>query len=460
MPVTKQFSIPLDVKRSVSNSELIEVVEGDNGNVLEITLTDDGAAVDLTGCLVCVVFEKPNGATVEQDSNGHGVTLSKTANNKFTIELYAASFSPGMMTCEVQVYSGVDHTTMITSAQFTFKCRRGIVSDETIQSIPEWPILIDMMERCRDLEAAAAHAGAHASNGRDPVTPVSIGAAVVINTGAALAENGWVGTPNMPKATAVYNGETGVYTLTVPEGWACSENCELAFDVPAAPTYQSAELYNSGTNTADVYVDSNGAPVVDTAWNATGYIAVDGYTQLVYGGLTDATYYASFYSDNIGTVVDTPFQAGTEEANVIAIPAGAAFVRFSVIDADVNTFTCKGQKASLQIGDDNYAFAAVPEWEEGDAAVIRLLTTAAAEVSQSVYSINAPYTQTVNVAGMTADMQPIADIVLSSSQETAEAELEGWGMISRIDTGADSIKATCFAKKPEAALNLTMKVVK
>lgn len=146
MSVEKKFSISLDVKQPTSNRD-IEVVEGDTGNVLVVTLTDNGQAVNLTDCKVCAVFAKPNGKTAMQDTDGNGLTVAGEENNEITIELYNTSFSPGMVTCEVQVFSGEDMGTLITSAQFNFKCRRGIVNEDTIQATDEWPMLVEMMQR-------------------------------------------------------------------------------------------------------------------------------------------------------------------------------------------------------------------------------------------------------------------------------------------------------------------------
>lgn len=151
MSVEKRFSISLDVKQPTSNRD-IEVVEGDTGNVLVVTLTDNGQAVDLTGCKVCAVFAKPNGKTAMQDTDGNGLTVAGEKNNEITIELYSTSFSPGMVTCEIQVYSGVSLETLITSAQFNFKCRRGIANVDTIQATEEWPWLVEMLNRVEDAE--------------------------------------------------------------------------------------------------------------------------------------------------------------------------------------------------------------------------------------------------------------------------------------------------------------------
>ncbi len=149
--VQKRFSIALDIKRPTANRDF-EVVEGDNGNVLEVTLTDDGVPVDLAGCRVYTIFSKSDG-TAQQDNDGRGITVE---GNKMTISLYTTSVAPGLVECELQVYSGEGQTTLVTSAKFNFMCRRGIANDDTIESTDEWPLLIDLIQRTEAVEEAEA----------------------------------------------------------------------------------------------------------------------------------------------------------------------------------------------------------------------------------------------------------------------------------------------------------------
>ena len=145
--VTKSFKVTLDIARSISNREF-SVVEGDTGNALSITLNDDGKAVDLTGCRVLALFSKSNGETVCQDSaeqNG-GVTIGGQSMNEISIELFASSVAPGMVESEIQVYSGSDLTTLVTSAQFNFKCRRGILNGDTLAATREYPLLTALIK--------------------------------------------------------------------------------------------------------------------------------------------------------------------------------------------------------------------------------------------------------------------------------------------------------------------------
>lgn len=71
----------------------------------------------------------------------------------------------------------------------------------------------------------------------------------------------------------------------------------------------------------------------------------------------------------------------------------------------------------------------------------------------------APYTQTIALNGIRPDDSPIVDILTSESPDTAQAELEDWGKIYRIDTGTDSL--TVYATEPStAALNIQLKAVR
>lgn len=65
--------------------------------------------------------------------------------NEMEIELYLSSISPGLVECEVLVFSGEAQDTLITSARFNFYCRRGIANRETVPETDEWPLLVEMV---------------------------------------------------------------------------------------------------------------------------------------------------------------------------------------------------------------------------------------------------------------------------------------------------------------------------
>lgn len=220
--LTKEFAITLDMKRALAFHPF-EVVECDTGNVLHILLQNDGAAMDLSGCDVCVVFASSKGFAMQDLTSG--VSLGQDP-GRIDALLYADSFGAGEVTADVQVYSGAERETLITSRRFTFRCITSLISADSIRASATYPPLIAATRAATDAAeaalaaaasvdeavgelnvqsdwnetdagsdayiknrptipstpgevgaAAAVHAARHASGGADPVTPAAIGAA-------------------------------------------------------------------------------------------------------------------------------------------------------------------------------------------------------------------------------------------------------------------------------------------
>jgi len=76
------------------------------------------------------------------------------------------------------------------------------------------------------------------------------------------------------------------------------------------------------------------------------------------------------------------------------------------------------------------------------------------------WSSGAPYTQMVSVSGILSSDNPIADIVLSSTQSVAEDELSDWSAVSDIVTADGSVTFKCFSKCPSCDLTVQLKVVR
>ena len=83
-------------------------------------------------------------------------------------------------------------------------------------------------------------------------------------------------------------------------------------------------------------------------------------------------------------------------------------------------------------------------------------TTAKATLSATGWSSSAPYTQTVNVAGITATTNALADYEHSAVADTEEALAEAWACISYFMQGAGTVTATCLSDKPTTALTLKL----
>ena len=149
--VFKTFAIALDTK--VASYIKIPVVEGDTGNRFVITLTDDGVAVDLSTSRVTAVFSGAMGTAMQDSFSGTDgqLVISGASHNIITFDILNGSYSNGLNTCEIQVYSGATYSTLITSAMFSFDARKPILNDETIASTSEYPILVSLIDQVEAL---------------------------------------------------------------------------------------------------------------------------------------------------------------------------------------------------------------------------------------------------------------------------------------------------------------------
>ncbi len=155
MSVNKVFDVDLDIKRPSSHRDFT-VVNGDNGNRINVTLMDGDSPVDLTGCRIIAAFSRADGSTSLQDSgvqNG-GITISPDDASKVAIDLFPASFSPGVVECELQVYSDASLSTLVTTARFNFICREAIVNSSTVQASAEYPLLKALQDELASLRAS------------------------------------------------------------------------------------------------------------------------------------------------------------------------------------------------------------------------------------------------------------------------------------------------------------------
>ena len=145
--VLKDFSANIDLKETLV-FEPIKVVEGDNGNVLVLNIVKDGDPVDLTDCLVQIIFAH-SGRTVWQDSSSPsgGITISGDDHNIVTVRLHSDSYAPnGITVCQVKVYSGAGQTTLVSSSRFSFKAELSLLNSETVESIEQYSILVTLIE--------------------------------------------------------------------------------------------------------------------------------------------------------------------------------------------------------------------------------------------------------------------------------------------------------------------------
>lgn len=255
MPIKKEFTVKLDLKRTTGNRDFT-LVAGDTGNVIRVTLTDDGVPVDLTGCRVLAVFTKPTGSSMQDSAieNG-GVTIGGAQHNVITLELFGASFATGTNACELQIYSGDDMGVLVTSAAFNFYCRNGIIDDGTILSTDEYPLLTALIRQVEalldsvitpsDVDAALSQQSANPVK-NSVVTAALAGKAPVTHTHAAADVTGLdaallgAGTALLGTGTALLAGAS-MDALTVPGVY--SADAAVAATLTHAPCAVAFKCY-------------------------------------------------------------------------------------------------------------------------------------------------------------------------------------------------------------------------
>lgn len=151
---------------------------------------------------------------------------------------------------------------------------------------------------------------------------------------------------------------------------------------------------------------------------------------------------------NIG--ITTP--AGMQSQNVQQAIAELYDAATTIADAAVTT-----QKiANGAVESSKLASGAVTVAKMADNAVSTVYT---ATVTADWEGTEAPYTQTVQVSGITADDKPIIDIVPSDTFATAEQQCDAWSVIYRIETGTDSL--TVYATEPtEVSIPIQIRAVR
>lgn len=148
---TKDYFITLDMMRTLPFRPF-EVVEGDTGNILHVTLLNNGDAMDLSGCAIQIAFASSNGFAMQDETNG----IVKTAEaGTFDIALLPTAYGAGNVSADVQIYSGENNATLVTSTRFDFRCRKSLISGDIIRANTAYPPLIEAARVANEAAAAA-----------------------------------------------------------------------------------------------------------------------------------------------------------------------------------------------------------------------------------------------------------------------------------------------------------------
>lgn len=148
---TKDYTVTLDLLRTLPFRPF-EVVEGDTGNVLHVTLLNNGGAMDLAGCKICVIFASSAGFAMQDETSG--VVKTEEAGT-FDVSLLPTAYGAGNVSADVQIYSGENDETLVTSTRFDFRCRKSLVSGDIIRANAAYPPLVEAARVANEAAAAA-----------------------------------------------------------------------------------------------------------------------------------------------------------------------------------------------------------------------------------------------------------------------------------------------------------------
>lgn len=348
--ILKIIPVNLDLKRVTAQASTIPpLVVGDNGNIFEITLTDGGEPVDLTGCKVFAVFSKSNGETAEQDTDGNGVTIGGTNHNVLTIDVRTGSYSDEQNNCELQIYSGTNYETLVTTAQFNFDGRRAIVNDETVMAEDKYPILVSLISQANE-----------ASQNADAAVGQVTSAATAAQQAAADAEQAVKDAQAAVEAAVAATVEVGTVTTGAPGTEASVTNSGTAnaavldFTIPRGDPAGPHAAQHAAGGTDPITPAAIGAVPATEKGTASGVATLDANSKVA------ATQASSRIIDVSANITLAAQHAGClicaiQSNNTITIPSDADNAIFS-IGTEIEVLRYWSQTVTITAASDVYLY--------------------------------------------------------------------------------------------------------
>ncbi len=148
---TKDYSITLDMMRTLPFRPF-EVVEGDTGNILHVALLNNGDPLILDACKINIAFASSSGFAMQDETSG----IVKTDDpGTFDVTLLPTAYGAGNVSADVQIYSGDNNETLVTSTRFDFRCRKSLISGDIIRANAAYPPLIEAARIANEAAASA-----------------------------------------------------------------------------------------------------------------------------------------------------------------------------------------------------------------------------------------------------------------------------------------------------------------
>jgi hypothetical protein len=146
------YTATLDIKRRTPQRPLI--IEGDAGVLLDLSLTDDGVAMDITGLYARCVFRRSDGRTVlvSESDDPCPMTVTKST-GRIVITVPRTCFRDGDNFLQVQILDGDPDSGTCLSSTFPLLLRayNCLLTNEAVEESVEFPILEWLIDALRNM---------------------------------------------------------------------------------------------------------------------------------------------------------------------------------------------------------------------------------------------------------------------------------------------------------------------
>jgi hypothetical protein len=425
------------------------------------------AAIEVVQAQIASILDDPDSVTLPDDS----IVTSKYKNGSVTLAKLNEDVTPAGLGAAAAVHTHDDR--YYTEEELTNLSGTGLLDQKqpktstlpTLANDPAdantFPIYDQSVAASRQITFAklknvlkahidtfyAVHASRHAPNGADPLT-VTVG-----NLGDEAVETAKIKDLNVTRDKLENNAVSNLYAATITTDWTALgtpfvqehtvtgmiEDEEPTMAVSSSATeeqqaaYTAAEISVSGVEDDKIKLSAVNKPLIA--------IPVRFTVQRTYE-VTLGTTWTSGDNDVVQTVSCT---------GVRPSPSSVSYSKVSGTDANYN----KLATANTVFGTDEITFHASSA--TGAAVVVKVEATYYYDVTLTITepvwaATGAPFTQDIEVEGLTIDDHPIVDVVPSDTYSTARDQMDAWAEVYKFVASATDTLTVYANSDPETAI--------
>lgn len=299
----------------------------------------------------------------------------------------------------------------------------------------------------------AEHASRHAPNGADPLT-VTVG-----NLGDEAVETAKIKDLNVTRDKLADNAVSNLYAATITTNWTALgtpfvqepavsgmiEDEEASIAVGPSATEEEQAAYTA----ADISVSEVEADKIKLSAVAKPSIAIPVRFTV-----------SRTYEVTLGTTWETEASGVSQKVSLTGVrpsPYSVSYSKVSGTDANYNKLTT----GSTVFGTDEITFYASSATSAN--VVVKVEATYNYDVTLAAASwaaTGAPFTQDIEVEGLTIDDHPIVDVVPSDTYSDATEQLDAWAEVYKLEASATDTLTVYANSDPETAIPIQILCVR